>query len=141
MKTYLIKMKTLITTLILLWFSIASVAQYNETRCLNTKTPDPPKFTKAEVSFSRDFVDFDCGSEHYMIGYILRDDGRKICLKDEQRVVHTIYYDYDDLCMADKRWLPYIMIPGNKVKVSFISCGNGGILNMVIIRNIRIASK
>lgn len=107
--------------------------------CQNIEIPSAPAFVEAQITFPMEHLqgDFSCNFDIHYDGFILKVADEFICLKDLQGVIHRIYYSKSDLDKTSASWLPYIMIPGNKVKVDAVTCGNGGIPELVSIKNLR----
>jgi len=112
---------------------------FKNNECQNVDIPPAPDFTEAQITFPMEYLkdDFTCNFDIHYIGYILNVTDKFICLKDLQGVVQRIYYNKTDLDNANASWLPYIMIPGNKVDIDAVTCGNGGVPDIVKIKNLR----
>lgn len=60
-----------------------------------------------------------------------RELGEPIVLQDESKVRQNYYMD--DLSNADSSRLPFIFVPGRKLRVQFYECGNAPIRNLVYV--------
>lgn len=110
--------------------------------------PPAPKFTEAR--FESNPVDFEDTSLGYykadkspMVGYIistedLSDRLIEVLVQEEDTRARTKFYvDREDMSNADASWLPYVLIPGNKVRIEFYYSGNGGYQEVLSMENLR----
>ena len=60
-----------------------------------------------------------------------------IRIKGLDNIVHKFYLDANELCNADKSWLPYILVENNKVAVQYYLSGNGGYRYVISMKNVK----
>lgn len=65
------------------------------------------------------------------------EDPIKIRIKGLDNIVHKFYLDANELCNADKSWLPYILVENNKVAVQYYLSGNGGYRYVISMKNVK----
>ena len=65
------------------------------------------------------------------------EDPIKIRIKGSDNIVHKFYLDANELCNADKSWLPYILVENNKVAVQYYLSGNGGYRYVISMKNVK----
>lgn len=104
--------------------------------------PKPPPFHKASwYSFDFNAFKFDCSQQEPDTLYILNyPDWEKtstyIFFQDELGIRYKAEINKFESSNVDSSWLPYILIPGQKVEVVFDVCGSGGFLNILKLTNL-----
>jgi len=107
--------------------------------------PPSPKYQEADI-YITDETEGCFRRKEPIIGYIIEYEKiygeedyiytYRILIQDINGVREDHYINSYDLCNATESWLPYILIPGNKVEVYNLICGNGGIKIIAEIKNL-----
>ena len=135
-----LKIKNLLLSLIFLSLFSFSFSQENKKPYLYGVPPDPP-FQEAEATLT-EFVTDGCSLfDKKLVGYIIsneRDNGNGYTLvQDENGVRHKCYIGTNLTSNYDKSMLKYILIPGRKVEIKFETCGSGGFIFVMHIKNLK----
>jgi hypothetical protein len=103
--------------------------------------PQAPPFRKIKLTIRKQVTE-GCGKiDEPIIGYIITvNKSGNICesfvLQNEEGVQEQIYIESSEMSEADKSWLPYIIIPGNKVKIIVERCGSGSFPNVMYVESL-----
>ncbi len=110
--------------------------------------PPAPKYTKTEieVSLPEDFDDYLAGysmAEKPYYGYVISstemdmDEIEVVVQEEGTRAKLKFYIDKYRMSQADKSWLPYILVEGNKVKIEYYYSGSGGYRYVITMKSLR----
>lgn len=104
--------------------------------------PAPPyreaelEFTSIETGIESGCYDLDTVIVGYVIDYPQDDNSNKYVLiqhEDGVRLKYYIPYDSPNYILTS---LPYVMIPGNKLEIEAVGCGNWGFRHFQYIRTL-----
>lgn len=104
--------------------------------------PQAPPFQKIKLTISKKLME-GCGKvDKPIIGYIISlnkpyGNFESFILQNEKGVQEQIYIETSEMSQADLSWLPYIFIPGNKIKTIVQRCGSGGFPNVLYVESMR----
>ncbi len=112
--------------------------------------PPAPPFQAAEATIANSVMDGCSESTDELVGYIIEvkekeepnalimfSQGAILIIQDENGRRDKFCIDTGSTSNADISYLPSILIPGNKVKIKVQSCGSGGFLYVMHIKNLK----
>jgi hypothetical protein len=104
--------------------------------------PPAPPFKNINLKIKND-VDDGCDlSKIETIAYVIQVKENKISnydvtIQNENGLRSTCYFDTNSMSNADKSYLPYVLIPGNKLAIKTQNCGSGGFILRVERKNVK----
>lgn len=135
-------MKT--TATILLLMTIATSCQRSDcdqAKYLHGVPPAPPyRETMLELPPIETGIESGCYSiDSIIIGYVIEyplEDDNYVLIQDINGVRAKYYYP-DEIPNYILTSLPYVLIPGNKLEITAVGCGNGGYKYLQSIKSLR----